>query len=389
MIKNCYEKISRFGEKIADLGVILVGLPNLVRIAIKSEPMQRADFEYIVMITLKISTELNSCERAYAQANKAHLLKSIAKINFLAKKILLEKYYLFHLILSENKLTGIYPKFVTDVRHGYCGVKIRYFDKGRLLHGDFSKDIFVSRSICYGRSFYEKRIILLFRPVLEVLLCSQRFLNDYRESKEVNTGMVNDLLYLRKALLSYSYTGFLVLEDIVHFLNHRREMNRESSIINEAFSRGFVEPQKEKEEDASPVDNKVGRSDVVINFLDELRRERPDSNLINIYLAIAIHDLLEATQSTFGTYDELWELMGDKFKSETPYQNRIPFGSEVRIYITGEVLNHIGLSETTSGEVSIKKKSFEKNNGPHIRHILPKIKDFCELRNIRNIPIIP
>ncbi|SDK36657.1 hypothetical protein SAMN05660337_0227 [Maridesulfovibrio ferrireducens] len=107
-----------------------------------------------------------------------------------------------------------------------------------------------------------------------------------------------------------------MLEDIVHFLNHRREMKREYSIINEALSRDFVETQKEKEENASPIDNKVGHSDVVINFLDELRRERPEFNLINIYLAIAIHDLLEATQSTFGTYDDLWVLMGDNFKSE-------------------------------------------------------------------------
>ncbi|WP_156891594.1 hypothetical protein [Maridesulfovibrio zosterae] len=374
MLKSCREKISDFAS-------IIVGLPSFIRLVMNSEPEGKVEFEKTAKVVCKILIEFDSLEKAYAQAQKRYVLRAMTRINTLAKKTLLTDGFIFHLILSENKMVSIYPSFVTVEGRNYYEPAINGFAKDRLARGNFPKEIFVSNSFLGGRSFYEKRRVLLFRPVLEVFICTQLFLNEYRKDRVVKKEFVNKLLTFRKALNSCAYSGPSSLEDIVHFLNRRREVQRQSSTISTALAHDFFGQKTE--------DSETPLQDELLDFIDELQRERADFNLINIYLAIAIHNLLESTQAPFGKYDELWELMGNHFKRDNPYLTRIPGGNKITIFITGDVLSHKGLSDIVSKDSSIQKVSFKKNNGPIIKAILPKIKEFCEDKKIRNIPIIP
>ncbi len=373
--------LKSYRDKIFDFASIIVGLPSFIRLVLNSEPEGKVEFEKTSKIVCNILIEFSSLEKAYAQAQKRYVLRAVARINTLAKKTLLTDGFIFHLILSENKMVSIYPSFVTIEERNYYDPAINGFAKDRLARGNFPKEIFVSDSFLRGRSFYEKRRVLLFRPVLEVLICSQLFLNQYRKDRVVKKEFVNNLLTFRKSLNSCAYTGPSSLEDIVHFLNRRREAQRQASTISSALANDLFEQKTEESE--------ISLQDELLDFIDELQRERADFNLINIYLAIAIHDLLESTQTSLGKYDELWELMGDHFRRDSPYLTRIPGGNKVTIFITGEVLSHKGLSDIVPKESSIQKNSFKKNNGPIIKAILPKIKEFCEEKKIRNIPIIP
>ncbi|MBI9109871.1 hypothetical protein [Maridesulfovibrio ferrireducens] len=267
------------------------------------------------------------------------------------------------------------------------------------------------------------KIIIFQRVFLEIFMASSILVQEYREAGTINNPLFERLVENGKELkflLNRTHSD----RDFVNF-----EMEREKSLreipyedvarlmipyksLSEAILESEVASESPQQNNYSlsakrstestekhlevevvelPPADLLGESEDlienvnadVIQFLSKLEE---DHHRRDIYFAIIAYEFVRVGNNL--TFKSFWKWL-EKYLADNPLQTRNIDGHEVKIFLSGGIIRHLGLLNNSTKDSQVQKSTFKTMYFKEIKPIIPKIKEFCMKRNIENIPIIP
>ena len=273
-----------------------------------------------------------------------------------------------------------------------------------------------------------QKIIIFQRVFLEIFMESSILVQEYREAGTINNPLFERLVqngkeleYLsnisiseqdflnfemerEKSLIGISYEGVqrlmipyspsiealsesetapealnnMVLQQSENSLNSKRNIeSTEKRLDVEVVELPNVELLDESEESIEDANADV------IQFLSKLEE---DHHRRDIYLAIIAYEFVRGGNAL--TFRAFWEWL-ITYLADNPLQTRNVDGHEVKLFLSGGVIRHLGLLNSSTKDSQVQKSTFKTMYFKKIKPIVPKIKGFCIEKNIENIPIIP
>ena len=361
--------------------------------------------------------EIMFIKKSCVQGLTSYLKNSLARLHNEAIGLLFLDEYLFLQIAKMNSLSILSylgKNYCSPwlVPYRTCNCTVYFFNSScEIPEYIFSSNCLKNFS---GDREYQiqKRCLVFARIALEVFIASSLAVQWLMKRKLMSTSL------LRRIMENGGELEFLLncprsTEDFVNF-----ELSREEKIINATFEQRdkvivpCVQPFKvdsnidlacrskqfselsenslcmldldlddfeasgQEENYPKKFDDETDR--IILEFIDHLKENNYDFNLINIYLALALCKATNNEQHTPKTSELLWALMKKCYPRHEPFIAMAPDEKKVEICIQENILEHRGLSMITSNPQTIQEISFIKNNCPNIRRILPKLQDFFD-----------
>ncbi|WP_319759094.1 hypothetical protein [Maridesulfovibrio sp.] len=290
----------------------------------------------------------------------------------------------------------------------------------------FSGDL-LRRFIGNPASVHRQKIIIFQRVFLEIFMESSILVQEYREAGTINNPLFERLVqngkeleYLsnisisdheflsfemerEKSLIGISYEGVqrlmipyslsledlsesdtaledlndMVLQQAENSLNSKRNIeSTEKRLDVEIVELPNVELLDESEESIEDANADV------IQFLSKLEE---DHHRRDIYFSIIAYEYVKGGKKL--KFKPFWEWLLIHL-ADQPYHTRNIDGYEVKIFLRGEVIEHLGLLKDAKKNSQVQEDTFKRVYFKEINSICPKIKKFCIKSNIENIPII-
>ncbi|WP_320007622.1 hypothetical protein [Maridesulfovibrio sp.] len=290
----------------------------------------------------------------------------------------------------------------------------------------FSGDL-LRRFLGNPASVHMQKIIIFQRVFLEIFMASSILVQEYREAGTISNPLferlvqngkelefllnkthsdreiLNSEMEREKSLIGISYEDVqrvmipyspylealsefeivpenlddMVLQQAEEFLDSKRDIeSTEKCLEDEVVELPNVELLGESESVIEDVNADV------IQFLSKLEE---DHHRRDIYFSIIAYEYVKGGKKL--KFKPFWEWLLIHL-ADQPYHTRNIDGYEVKIFLRGEVIEHLGLLKDAKKNSQVQEDTFKRVYFKEINSICPKIKKFCIKSNIENIPII-